>query len=487
MKTKINQFLKYSALVSSAVVAVSTAQASSDYGPAIWNPACNGHWYTSGYGHKFHVVHDMEGYYLSTISYFQNCNTQASVHYCVNGLKDTSTDHAAGEITQMVLEACYAWHVLCWNTYCTGTEHEGFVSNPAWYTEAMYQASAGISRHEGDKFGFAKDRNHIVGHNEWQNANWRSYASANFGINPNCNTHTDPGVYWDWNHYMALINPPSGGRNDVFWRNKNDNTLRQWTYANGIWNGEWNLGFALSSDPAATSWGVGSLMVFFQGTNFQCQEVWWTGSAWAGPYTFGGSMGGAPTATVGFAANRVDVFYRNKFDNTLRQWAYVNGVWNGEYNLGFICYSDPVAVSWGTGNINIYFEGSNGACQEVWWTGSNWAGPYVFGGTMGGGPGACSWAANRNDVFWRNGYDNSLRQWSYSGAWNGEFILGFSLYSDPAAVSWGTGNLNVYFQGPNNLCQEVWYTGSSWAGPISLGNSSPMAGKPAAVSWNHPD
>src|SRR5207237_114719 len=139
--------------------------------------------------------------------YFQNCNTQASVHYCVNGLQDTGTDHAAGEITQMVLEAYYAWHVCCWNTYCTGTEHEGFASNPAWYTEAMYQASAGISGHEADKFGFAKDRNHIVGHNEWQNTNWHSWAASNFGINTSCNTHTDPGIYWDWSHYMTLINP----------------------------------------------------------------------------------------------------------------------------------------------------------------------------------------------------------------------------------------------------------------------------------------
>src|SRR5438270_12012022 len=127
--------MQYGLLAASLLATLST-QASSDYGPAIWNPACNGHWYTSGYGHKFHVVHDMEGYYLSTISYFQNCATQASVHYCVNGLQDTGSDHPAGEITQMVLEAYYAWHVCCWNLYCTGTEHEGFASNPAWYTES---------------------------------------------------------------------------------------------------------------------------------------------------------------------------------------------------------------------------------------------------------------------------------------------------------------------------------------------------------------
>src|SRR3954468_11560417 len=107
------------------------AQASSDYGPAVWRPACSGHWYTTGSGHKFHVIHDMEGYYASTISMIQGCGGSVSVHYCANGKKDTSTDYAAGELTQMVSESYYAWHARCWNTYSTGTEHEGFASNPA--------------------------------------------------------------------------------------------------------------------------------------------------------------------------------------------------------------------------------------------------------------------------------------------------------------------------------------------------------------------
>src|SRR5689334_1756611 len=79
-----------------------TASASSDYGPAIWRPAYSGHWYTSGSGHKFHVEHDMEGYYASTIPYLQQSSTTVSIHYCVNGLKDASSDYAAGEVTQMV-------------------------------------------------------------------------------------------------------------------------------------------------------------------------------------------------------------------------------------------------------------------------------------------------------------------------------------------------------------------------------------------------
>src|SRR3954462_9780146 len=49
-------------------------QASTDYGPATWRANC-GQYSSSGNGHKFVVCHDMEGYYASTISYFQNCGT----------------------------------------------------------------------------------------------------------------------------------------------------------------------------------------------------------------------------------------------------------------------------------------------------------------------------------------------------------------------------------------------------------------------------
>ena len=114
-----------------------SAQASTDYGPAIWRPVSCSKYYTSGYGHKFCVVHSMEGYYLSGTSYLRRCDVSASCHYTVNGKKDNSSDAAAGEISQLVREAYYAWHARCWNTRSFGTEHEGFVSNPAWFTETM--------------------------------------------------------------------------------------------------------------------------------------------------------------------------------------------------------------------------------------------------------------------------------------------------------------------------------------------------------------
>jgi hypothetical protein len=195
-----------------------------DYAPAHYAPMSCSKWYTSGNGHKFAVIHDMEGYYESTISYLNRCdlntngdyNVAVSIHYMVNGLKNgsdedghsenNSGDVDSGDITQSVRESRYAWHARCLNTWSFGTEHEGFVSSPVWYTEAMYQASAGLQRHLCDVWSIPKDRNHIVGHNEWQNAAWRTYMSNNFpSIDVTCNTHTDPGQYWNWNHFMDLV------------------------------------------------------------------------------------------------------------------------------------------------------------------------------------------------------------------------------------------------------------------------------------------
>src|SRR2546421_8229410 len=119
MKTKIQTHLKTSVLAFSAIGAALSAQASADYGPAIWHPLCSANWYTTGYGHKFHVCHDMEGYYASTVAWFSSCGmSSASVHYATNGKQDASSDAGAGEITQLgVAEADYAWHVCCWNQH----------------------------------------------------------------------------------------------------------------------------------------------------------------------------------------------------------------------------------------------------------------------------------------------------------------------------------------------------------------------------------
>jgi len=52
----------------------------------------------------------------------------------------------------------------------------------------MYRASAALTAEICKRYGIPRDRRHIIGHVEIPGAR-----------------HTDPGRFWDWNRYMALV------------------------------------------------------------------------------------------------------------------------------------------------------------------------------------------------------------------------------------------------------------------------------------------
>ncbi|MEV0729361.1 N-acetylmuramoyl-L-alanine amidase [Polymorphospora sp. NPDC050346] len=160
-----------------------------EYPPARWVAAHPSN-YAPGRSQRVTtiVVHVTQGSYAGTISWFQNPSSSVSAHYVVKS--------SNGEITQMVRDGDTAYHARSANPSSIGIEHEGFVDNPAWFTEAMYRSSAALTRHLADKFGLPKTRAAIKGHHEIPG-----------------NTHTDPGPHWNWNHYIALVNSgPSGAR-----------------------------------------------------------------------------------------------------------------------------------------------------------------------------------------------------------------------------------------------------------------------------------
>ncbi|MFE2653741.1 N-acetylmuramoyl-L-alanine amidase, partial [Streptomyces sp. NPDC059346] len=162
---------------------------STDYPTALWVPAYSGNYVV---GRKAAVdkvvIHTTQGSYAGSISWYQNPASQVSAHYTIR-----SSD---GEVTQSVREKDTAWHAGSANSSSVGIEHEGYVDNPAWYTEAMYRSSAALTKHLAARYNIPKNRSHIIGHSEAPGA-----------------THTDPGPNWDWNHYMQLIggDPAPGG------------------------------------------------------------------------------------------------------------------------------------------------------------------------------------------------------------------------------------------------------------------------------------
>lgn len=177
---------------------------SPDYPPALWNPAasCN---YSSRNGTQISAVtiHTVQGSYAGCISWFQNCAASVSAHYVVR-----SSD---GQVTQMVYESSKAWHVGSENPYTVGIEHEGYVTNPAWYTTAMYTSSAALSLDICNSNGINELR---TGWWPWLPTTYYNQSSIPGACTkvkghqhyPN-QTHSDPGVNWDWDYYFRLMNP----------------------------------------------------------------------------------------------------------------------------------------------------------------------------------------------------------------------------------------------------------------------------------------
>jgi hypothetical protein len=153
-----------------------------DYPNSIWNPASPAN-YSTGRTSAITavVIHVTQGSYAGTISWFQNPDAQVSAHYVVRS--------ADGEVTHMVADADTAWHARSGNPYSVGIEHEGFIDDPSWFTDAMYRSSAALTSWLCDTYGIPKDRTGIVGHSEVPG-----------------NDHTDPGPNWNWDYYIQLVN-----------------------------------------------------------------------------------------------------------------------------------------------------------------------------------------------------------------------------------------------------------------------------------------
>ncbi|MEZ4923057.1 MAG: N-acetylmuramoyl-L-alanine amidase [Crocinitomicaceae bacterium] len=172
---------------------------SAEYGPALWvaTPTCN---YSSRNGTAISAVtiHTIQGTYAGAISWAQNCSANVSYHYVVR-----STD---GQVTQMVYEADKGWHVGSENPYTIGIEHEGYVDNPAWYTTALYTASANLVKDITQSgYGINPLRTFQGPATTGLNTLGSCVKIKGHQHYPN-QSHTDPGINWNWEYYYQLIN-----------------------------------------------------------------------------------------------------------------------------------------------------------------------------------------------------------------------------------------------------------------------------------------
>ncbi|MEV8632786.1 N-acetylmuramoyl-L-alanine amidase [Streptosporangium sp. NPDC051023] len=151
-------------------------------------------------GHRqidYIVIHDGETGY-DVMTRLVKDPDYLSWHYTVR-----SSD---GHIAQHLRCDDVGWHAGNWyfNSRSIGIEHEGYLARGAWFTEAMYLASANLVRYLADRYDIPLDRAHILGHDNVPGTTPQTVRGM----------HQDPGPYWDWNHYFELLGHPLTASSD---------------------------------------------------------------------------------------------------------------------------------------------------------------------------------------------------------------------------------------------------------------------------------
>ncbi|MFB0614991.1 N-acetylmuramoyl-L-alanine amidase [Streptomyces sp. AGS-58] len=173
------------ALLSDPLASAQTAAV--DYPAAEWQPAGASNYTLSSrpasYAIDRVIIHVTQETYNDTLAIFNDPLRQVSAHYLVRS--------ADGHVAQCVREADVAWHAGNWtyNTRSIGIEHEGWVDQPGYFTNALYAESAKLTAAICAKYGIPRDREHIIGHYQVPGAD-----------------HTDPGPNWDWVRYIRMVN-----------------------------------------------------------------------------------------------------------------------------------------------------------------------------------------------------------------------------------------------------------------------------------------
>jgi hypothetical protein len=161
--------------------------------------------------------------------------------------------------------------------------------------------------------------------------------------------------------------------------------------------------------------------------------------------------------------------------------------WSGWQSLGGSLTASPAATSPGSGLIDVFVRGTDGALWLKTTTnnGASWSGWTSLGGQLpnGTGPAACSWGSGRLDVFVQ-GTDGALwHKWYTGTSWSGWQSLGGALTSSAAAATApGSSTIDVFVRGTDGA---VWYkdwNGAAWSGWHSAGGQIPAGTGPAASS-----
>lgn len=284
----------------------------------------------------------------------------------------------------------------------------------------------------------------------------------------------------------------------VFWQGTNRDLYEDWFTPGLGWSGpvDWSAQLSspggMASAPAVTLTPGGQQLVFWRGTNNDLWEAWFTpGIGWLGPVDYSNRLGGG--ATVG-SAPQVEltpggqqlVFWQGTNHDLWEAWFTPGIGWAGpvDYSLklhgGATVASTPDVVLTPGGQQLVFWQGTNNALWEAWFTpGVGWSGPVDFSAglqapdNVASTPSVSLTSGGQQLVFWQGTNDDLWEAWfTPSIGWAGPVDLSANLgatgnvASAPAVLNSGGVQL-VFWTGTNGHLWEAWFTGS-WNGPDDL-------------------
>jgi hypothetical protein len=239
---------------------------------------------------------------------------------------------------------------------------------------------------------------------------------------------------------------------------------------------------AVTGIPSAVSWDDSGRIDVFARTTANRLAHWWysTTTGWRSGGTHNDTALASDPAALSFRVGHLDVFWKSAATGGLTHKSWNDTAWSAPQALGGSMASAPVPVSWAPGHADIFYRATNNVVTHSYFTGTAWSAPVAVAGmAITGTPAATSWSPGRIDVFGRAANGSLAHYWFQNGASGVDSLAGCAT-GDPSATSLGPNHLDVFVRGcDNKLYHRVW-NGSTWVQWASLGGT--LTSSPSAMS-----
>ena len=169
-------------------------------------------------------------------------------------------------------------------------------------------------------------------------------------------------------------------------------------------------------------------------------------------------------AVTSLSPGRIDVFWRSASGTLLHRYRPAGGSWTRTLDLGGAIASQPTAISWGKGRLDVFARGTDGAVWQRTYSSGAWGTWRSRGGSATSAPAVASQGRGSLDLFVRNASGAISHRRYRDGSWGSWRSIGGSATSSPTAVSWGAGRLDVFVRGTDGrLNQRKWRASSGWS------------------------